>query len=126
MRCRRRAGEPDYFDPIEVHLPIHRSAQIQARLAGDQLAWQTIEEHVRAHEQMAMQAQAEVQNALPQPAQPPVDPNQQMQAEAAQQGEQRAQDMHQQQVRKAAADADLAEKRAQQTDFTPKPPAKGK
>lgn len=38
-----------YYDPIELHLPLHREAQITAELSGDPGAWQRIEAHVQRH-----------------------------------------------------------------------------
>jgi hypothetical protein len=40
-----------YYDPSQVHIPIHRDAQIQAELSGDVGAWQRIEKHIQEHEQ---------------------------------------------------------------------------
>lgn len=46
-----------YYDPPNVHIPIHRGAQIQAEMTGDDAAWQRLERHVQMHEQVvAMQA----------------------------------------------------------------------
>jgi hypothetical protein len=47
-----------YYDPPATHIPIHRSAQIQAEESGDVAAWQRIETHVQAH------LLAQQQNAL--------------------------------------------------------------
>jgi hypothetical protein len=41
--------EVSYYDPPDVHIPIHREAQIQADATGDQQAWQTIERHIQGH-----------------------------------------------------------------------------
>lgn len=50
-------GEPvtvDYFDPPETHIPIHRLAQIQAKLAGDVATYQLVEQHIQQHLQAAI------------------------------------------------------------------------
>jgi hypothetical protein len=73
--------QPAYYDPPEVHIPIHRGAQIQADQSGDVAATQRIEEHIKLHEQMAQQnAQQITQTIGSVPgAPPPVDPNAQAQ-----------------------------------------------
>ena len=38
-----------YFQPAEVHIPIHRHAQTQALLTGDAAAYDAIEQHVLLH-----------------------------------------------------------------------------
>jgi hypothetical protein len=41
--------EPAYYDPLPVHLPIHREAQIQAEQMGDFATWKRIETHNQRH-----------------------------------------------------------------------------
>lgn len=53
------AGQPvgvAYYDPPEVHVPIHRIAQIKADLSGDVQAVEIIEQHIQLHQQAAQQA----------------------------------------------------------------------
>jgi hypothetical protein len=73
--------EPAYYDPPEVHIPIHRGAQIQADQSGDVAATQRIEEHIKLHEQMAQQNSQQITQTIGSVpgAPPPVDPNQQAQ-----------------------------------------------
>jgi hypothetical protein len=75
--------EPAYYDPPEVHIPIHRGAQIQADQAHDVGATERIEEHIKLHEQMAEQNAAQLTSTIGSVpgAPPPVDPNQQAQLE---------------------------------------------
>jgi hypothetical protein len=64
-----------YYDPSQIHIPVHRDAQIQAELSGDVGTWQRIEKHIQEHEQNdAQNAQqvAQIQATAP----PPQDPNQ--------------------------------------------------
>jgi hypothetical protein len=42
-----------YYDRVDIHIPIHRSAQDQAMLAGDQQTWQIVEDHIQMHQQAA-------------------------------------------------------------------------
>ena len=45
-------GEPvfaQYYDRHEVHIPIHREAQMDAHLLGDVELWKAIESHVHHH-----------------------------------------------------------------------------
>lgn len=44
-----------YYDPIEVHVPVHRTAQIQAELAGDMQLWQRFEDHILEHQAVTAQ-----------------------------------------------------------------------
>lgn len=69
--------EPAYYDPPNVHVPIHRQAQIQAEMAGEMEVWQLLENHIRWHEvkadenarkQAEQQAQASAQLAATQEA----------------------------------------------------------
>lgn len=69
--------EPAYWDLPEVHIPIHRAAQDQARLSGDMEAVVALEQHIQAHMQAAAAAAAMVADAgggVPDPEQGPVDP----------------------------------------------------
>jgi hypothetical protein len=66
---------PAYYDPLEVHVPVHRNAQIQCELTGDAAGVLRIEAHVQDHlllaKQNAMYAAAETQptnGAPPAPA----------------------------------------------------------
>lgn len=67
--------EPSYFDPPPVHIPIHREAQVEAQMAGDLDAYETIEMHIQLEEKLAdenatkaafeqMQAQAGLEGEL--------------------------------------------------------------
>jgi hypothetical protein len=56
-----------YYDRVDIHIPIHRSAQDQAMLAGDEQTWQLVEQHVQLHLQAAQQNSAQI----PPPALPP-------------------------------------------------------
>ncbi len=42
-----------YYDPIEVHLPVHREAQIEAEMAENVQVVQVLEQHVQEHIAMA-------------------------------------------------------------------------
>ena len=44
------APQVSEYDPIEVHVPIHRKAQIEAEQAGDAGAWDRASEHIQDHE----------------------------------------------------------------------------
>src|SRR6266540_1737906 len=72
--------EPAYYDPPEVHVPIHRTAQIDAEQSGELATWQLIEEHIQLHKQIAdenatkaaaqqMQSQVELEQAQAEQAQ---------------------------------------------------------
>lgn len=66
------------YDPLEVHIPIHRAAQIRAELSGDMDTWNTIDRHIQQHEQVAAQVVLEQQQlAGPPPAGPDGAPMQQ-------------------------------------------------
>lgn len=52
-----QAINPAYWDIAPVHIPMHRTAQDQARVSGDMLAVSVIEEHIQAHLVAAAQAQ---------------------------------------------------------------------
>ena len=58
--------QPQYYDPIQVHVPIHRSAQIQAEQVGDVAAWNRIEQHIQMHSQLAAQNAQDVAGQMPQ------------------------------------------------------------
>ncbi len=45
--------EPAEYDPPDVHVPIHREAQVQADLTGEVDTWQMIEEHIQLHSRMS-------------------------------------------------------------------------
>jgi hypothetical protein len=60
--------EPAYYDPPDVHVPVHREAQVEAEMAGDMDAYQRIENHIawtekkaaeNAERQAAIQAEGE-------------------------------------------------------------------
>lgn len=75
-----------YYDPIQIHLPFHRDAQVAADMAGEAAVVAAIEQHIQQHLQMEQQksmqqaqlaaAAAPAQAALadggfmPQPVQP--------------------------------------------------------
>jgi len=55
-----------YYDPPEVHVPIHRDQQVQAELTGNMQAAQIFEMHIRQHLQVqAMNAAEAAQAANP-------------------------------------------------------------
>lgn len=59
-------GQPvpvQYYDPHDVHIRIHRTAQIESELAGDENAWATIEDHVQEHVMIGAQQMAEMMEA---------------------------------------------------------------
>lgn len=63
------------YDPPDVHIPLHRSAQIEAELAGDMLALQTIQNHIEEHVQVQARIAADLagevaQTPLPEPIEP--------------------------------------------------------
>lgn len=73
-----------YYDPLSVHLGEHRSAQIQAEIAGLMDVWEALEahiqEHLRAQAQNAQQvAESGATGDMPVPGQPgqPAQPGQQ-------------------------------------------------
>jgi hypothetical protein len=59
-----------YYDPAEVHIPIHREAQIQAELNEDVELWKRIEVHVQQHVLVAQQTAMQMQRMAP-PELPP-------------------------------------------------------
>jgi hypothetical protein len=61
-----------YYDPPEVHIPIHRGAQINAEVAGKADLVALIEQHVQEHLEIA-QANARIQ-AAQMASKPPVPP----------------------------------------------------
>src|SRR6266542_4180102 len=77
--------EVAYYDPAEVHVPVHRLLQIQADQTGDMQLWQRAEQHIKAHEQAGQANAQQIAQMIPQvPGAPPMpDPNQP--AELAQQ-----------------------------------------
>ena len=69
MQVSRQPYPVSYYDPPDVHIPIHRGAQIQAELTEDHELWQVIEAHVQAHLQAAKEnAMAAAQAATPSPS----------------------------------------------------------
>lgn len=61
-----------YYDPPEIHIPIHREQQIQVELTGNMAAAALIEQHIRQHQQAAALVAAEsAAAATPAPAQIP-------------------------------------------------------
>jgi hypothetical protein len=57
-----------YYDPIEVHLPIHRSAQIQAELSGEFEVLTRIEKHIQDHmEAQRLNMEAAMEESRPEP-----------------------------------------------------------
>lgn len=77
-----QGGEPpvQYYDPIQVHVPIHRSAQIRAEEVGDIELWARIEAHVQAH---ILKVQ-ETEQTMAQIAQPVAPPMEEAPADASQ------------------------------------------
>ena len=57
-----------YYEPLEVHIPEHRVAQIEAKLTGDIESWKLIEEHVQQH----ILVHAESEHTLTQITPPPL------------------------------------------------------
>ena len=66
--------EVDYYDPPEVHIPEHRSFQIQAKLSGRPELAELAEQHIQMHLQVA-QALAAQQAAMTPPVAPEAAPN---------------------------------------------------
>jgi len=64
---------PTYYDPVEIHIPLHRKAQIQCELTGDTMGFQRIEQHVQAHQAMALQNAQNLAGASGPPGM--IDPN---------------------------------------------------
>jgi hypothetical protein len=66
-----------YYDPPNVHIPLHRNAQVQAELSGQEPVVQLIEQHIQAHLQAAQANAAQVAQtaggatASPPPGLPP-------------------------------------------------------
>lgn len=48
------------YDPISVHLPIHRDAQIKAEEAGEVATWQALSAHIADHERMEQEKQLQL------------------------------------------------------------------
>ena len=60
-----------YYDPPQVHIPIHRDQQVQAELTGHLREAQLIELHIRQHQMVAAMVAAEqAQAATPSPVVP--------------------------------------------------------
>lgn len=60
-----------YYDPAQVHIPIHRRAQDEAMISGDTAAWQALERHILEHMRVAdgiRAATVPAPAALPAPA----------------------------------------------------------
>jgi hypothetical protein len=58
--------EPMYYDPIQIHLPAHRQAQVEAEMADNLDLVDTIEQHLQLHfkvadEQATAQAQGQAE-----------------------------------------------------------------
>lgn len=62
-----------YYDRPDLHIPVHRSAQDHALLAGDIQTWQSVENHVQQHLQVSAANAQRVAALAPPPL--PVDPN---------------------------------------------------
>lgn len=60
-----------YWDVFPTHLPIHRAAEDQARLAGDIGALARIEHHVQEHREVAAENAAAITAQAPQPQMTP-------------------------------------------------------
>jgi hypothetical protein len=54
-----------YYDPAEVHIPVHREAQIQAELNEDIALWVRIEAHVQQHVLVAQETARQLQRMAP-------------------------------------------------------------
>lgn len=61
-----------YYDRVDIHIPIHRSAQDQMMLSGDQQLFQLIEDHIQLHLQAAQQNAQKISAMQPPP--PPLPP----------------------------------------------------
>lgn len=57
-----------YYDPISVHIPIHRRDQEEALMEGDLERWQRGETHIQDHLRVARDNAAAIQAASPPPA----------------------------------------------------------
>ena len=44
-------GPPQWYDPPELHMPLHLSALVRAELSGDMAAYQSLMMHVMGHQQ---------------------------------------------------------------------------
>lgn len=69
---------PAYYDPPDVHIPIERSAQVQAEMTEDWQTWRRIETHIQMELELARQNAEKVAAEQPDlpaetaaPAQPP-------------------------------------------------------
>lgn len=108
MIAKRQPAEVAYFDPPDVHIPIHREAQIEALTAGDLDLYEVLERHVQVHTQ---QADENARKAAEEQARA------QEELDAAQAGDQ-------QQQEQVAAEADhqrQLEVNQQQADLAPEP-----
>lgn len=54
--------EPAPYDPPDVHVPIHRKAQIQAEMSGELGIWEAIERHIQFHIFLADQQAQKIAN----------------------------------------------------------------
>lgn len=62
-----------YYDPPEIHIPVHREQQVEAELVGRMDLAAIFENHIRQHMQVAaMNAQEQALQALPNTGPPPM------------------------------------------------------
>jgi hypothetical protein len=64
-----------YYDPPEVHIPIHREGQIDAELSGDVEMWVRYETHIQAHVLQAQETARQLAQIAPEPLPMEGDPN---------------------------------------------------
>ena len=58
-----------YYDPPDIHIPVHRDQQVQAELTGSLQAAQLLEEHIMLHQQAAaLVAAQQAHVSTPQPS----------------------------------------------------------
>lgn len=58
---------PAYYDPPEVHIPIERSAQVQAEMVEDWETWRRIEKHIQMELELARENAARIAAEQPDP-----------------------------------------------------------
>lgn len=111
-----------YYDPPETHIPIHRSAQIQAQMSGDMAADQRIEAHIKLHEEAAHQNAAQLgQQFPPVPGAPPIQPPQQQQPDPMAEQQQKLVQSQQQHEQKMSQSQDQHEQRLAQAQQQARP-----
>lgn len=97
MLNEREVPEPAYFDPIEIHGPIHRQAQVEAEMAGDLDTYELQEQHLQLHKKVALEQQQAMAESQAQSASALSQAQQQQQAVADQAAQQQQQSQSEQQ-----------------------------